>query len=91
MPKATRTFQDEIQQEIVVGDTSLKIVACRLVEGEWELYVENEFGVRSVWFECFASAEAALEAAGQAIETEGIEAFLDIEDFGYLLDDKTLE
>jgi subtilisin-like proprotein convertase family protein len=64
----------------------LEIVAAKLQDGRWNLAVINERGVHSIWFESFATAEAAFEVARTTIEEEGIEEFVSIEGLEYLDD-----
>ncbi|MCI5106677.1 MAG: hypothetical protein MRY76_08195 [Pseudomonadales bacterium] len=52
----------------------------------WSVAVRNEYGVTSHWVETFDTAEAALDAAMQAIEEEGVEAFTSTEIIDDLLD-----
>jgi hypothetical protein len=87
MVRSTRTIRDEVEQEVAIDGHRLKMVTRRLEGGEWEVYVENAQGVRSIWFECFDSPQAALAAASAAIAREGAAAFVDIEDFGLLPED----
>lgn len=69
---------------IVTDGVRLEIITIQLGPGEWELHVENMYGVRSTWTEYFESADAALEAGYQAILAEGPGAFMDMEGFEYL-------
>ena len=59
----------------------LEIVATELQDGCWTLAVINERGVWSIWYEFFPTAETAFEVARRAIEEEGIEEFVRIEEF----------
>lgn len=59
----------------------LEIVATELQDGRWNLAVINERGVWSIWYESFASAETAFEVARRAIEEEGVEEFVSIQEF----------
>ena len=70
----------------MVDGVCLQIVAFRIGEAGWQLYIENELGIRTNWIETFASAEAALTHGAEAIEVEGIAPFVEIEGFEYLLD-----
>lgn len=76
--------------EIWVGrGVRLEIVATALPDGLWTLSVINERGVRSTWHDFFATAETAIAVARKAIEEEGVEEFVSIEDFEYF-DDKPM-
>lgn len=46
----------------------------------------NTLGVSSNWTEFFPSADEAIREGLEAIKTEGVEAFTDIEGFDYLLE-----
>lgn len=76
----------EVRQYMIVDGSRLEIIASRILDEEWELSVENEYGIRSVWCEFFESAEDALKAGRKAINDEGAEPFNKIEDFGFLFD-----
>ncbi len=87
MYKQTRMYENELRKDIIVGDVKLEITARKIGEGEWELSVENEWGIRSVWVEFFATAQTAVNAGIKAIELEGIEPFTDKEGFEYMFQD----
>lgn len=76
--------QLENQLSMIVNGNKLKIITCEISEGEWSLCVENCRGVRSVWFECFKSPDAALAEGRKAITEEGVEEFISMEGFDYL-------
>lgn len=69
---------------MVMDGNRLEIITQEICAGEWSLCVENSHGVRSVWWECFTSPDAALEAGREAIETEGVDDFISLEGFEYL-------
>jgi hypothetical protein len=85
MEDATETDVGIAWEEIVIGGHKLLVCACEIANGAWELYVENSYGVRSIWFERYGSAAAALAAGRRAIADEGAAAFVDMEGFEYLL------
>ena len=85
MIERTGTFEDEVSKELEVDGFKLEIYTHRIDEEGWALCVINELGIVSHWTDLFETAEDALAAAKKAIETEGVEAFMDTEDFGYLL------
>ena len=91
MYKETRMYEIELRKDIIIEDVKLEVTARRVGEGEWELSVENEWGLRSVWVEFFATAHTALDAGMKAIELEGIEPFIDKEGFEYLFEDGSAE
>lgn len=78
--------QDEIRQTYMEAGVRLEIVASCEGENQWALMVVNEAGIRSHWIEFFATGDAALTAALQAIREEGVEAFSSVEGFDYLGD-----
>ena len=80
------TEKTEGRREIVQEGVKLKLIATKQWEGDWELVVLNEYGIRSVWFELFDTCADALNAGEPAIDTEGTGAFTDIEGFEYLFD-----
>jgi len=76
----------EARKLVTIDGTRLLIVATFNGPSDWSLRVENERGIRSEWYESFASAEAAIEAAQAAILEEGIAEFVDVKGFEYLDD-----
>ncbi len=52
--------------------------------GGWQLVVDSGKGLRSHWTDYFTSPRLAVDAAFQAIEEEGIDAFIESEDCAYL-------
>lgn len=55
---------------------TLEINIYRLPESDWVLELVDEFNNSTVWDDSFATDEAALSAALQAIQEEGITAFV---------------
>jgi hypothetical protein len=56
-------------------------------DGKWMLQIEDGRGNATVWTDHFASKQAALDAALEAIETEGIDSFIGPDsDMRYLFD-----
>ena len=91
MYEKTRMYEIELRKDITIDGVKLEISAGKIGEGEWVLSVENEWGIRSVWVEFFATAQTALDAGMKAIELEGIEPFIDKEGFEYLFEDGSAE
>lgn len=85
MSDRTVTFEDEVSTEVEVDGIKLEAYAHRIDGEGWALCVINELGIMSHWTDLFDTAQDALEAANRAIETEGVEAFMDTEGFDYLL------
>jgi hypothetical protein len=73
--------REEQYQTWIGQGVRLEIVATELQDGCWNLAVINERGVWSIWYEFFPTAEMAFEVARRAIEEEGIEEFVRIEEF----------
>ena len=55
---------------------TLEINIYRLPETDWVLELVDEFNNSTVWDDSFATDEAALSAALQAIQEEGITEFV---------------
>jgi hypothetical protein len=85
MPDGTGTIGDEVSKVVDIKGIRLEIVAYKIGEEQWALYVVNELGIQSHWIDIFDTAEAGITAAENAIEGEGVEAFVDSEGFEYLL------
>ncbi|WP_445004435.1 hypothetical protein [Halomonas mongoliensis] len=71
-------IQSPMSQSITRDGHALQVDIYRL-EGEvdWVLEVVNETGTSHVWDDRFATDQAALDAVHEAIDEEGITAFLD--------------
>ena len=82
-----RAMQTVVTHTHVSDGVELEIIAEKAGADGWQLAIQNELGIRSVWYEFFATSQAAIEAGVKAIETEGVEVFLDTEGFEYLLQD----
>ena len=78
----------EIRRVIARDGVKLVLVAKKLWEGEWELTILNELGVASVWMELFDTHREAMQAGKDAIDTEGVEPFVEVEGFDYLLEER---
>ena len=77
-------FANERRQSVVMGGAKLEIIATLVKENEWMLTVVNSLGVQSTWIESFLSANEAINKGLEAIKSEGVEAFTDIDGFDYL-------
>jgi len=86
MSKEARMSREEFWERIEIDGVQLEVVASKITDGEWALRVVNERGISSNWTEFFASPSEALSAGKEAIESEGIGPFVDIEGFEYSLD-----
>ena len=86
MEDVTATVEEVLFREVVTGGTKLIVIATRIAKEQWQLSVQNEYGINSNWLEFFPSAELAIEAGVKAIEEEGIEPFIDTEGFEYLVE-----
>lgn len=86
MSKEPSSLREELWERVEVDGVRLEVVASKITDGEWALRVVNERGISSNWDEFFASAHEALNAGKEAIESEGVGPFVDIEGFEYSLD-----
>lgn len=71
-------IQSPLSQVITREDHVLQVDIYRLEEEvDWVLEVVNETGTSHVWGDRFATDQAALDAVHEALDDEGITAFLD--------------
>ncbi|WP_027962509.1 hypothetical protein [Halomonas halodenitrificans] len=71
-------IQSPLSQTITRDGHSLQVDIYRLEEEvDWLLEVVNEDGTSHVWDDRFATDQTALDAVHEAIDEEGIAAFLD--------------
>lgn len=87
MYEETLLCQVELRKDVQIDGVRLGVIAKKIEDDEWELSIENEFGIRSVWVESFPTAKTALDAGVEAIESEGVEPFVEKEGFEYLFQD----
>ena len=87
MEDVTRNEESQLTKEVTKDGVKLIVIASKLGTDEWQLSVQNEYGISSNWTDFFLSAVLAIEAGVQAIDEEGVEAFMDTEGFEYLLDE----
>ena len=76
-----------LTKEVLKDGVKLVVIACKSGADDWQLSVQNEYGITSNWLEFFPSSQLAIEAGMQAIEEEGVEPFIDTEGFEYLFDE----
>ena len=74
-------------KEVSRDGAKLTVIASRLEKDQWQLSVQNEYGISSNWLEFFPNSQVAIETGVQAIEEEGIEPFMCTEEFEYLFDE----
>ena len=71
-------IQSPLSQTITRDGHTLQVDIYRLEEEvDWLLEVVNEEGTSHVWGDRFATDQAALDAVHEAIDEEGVAAFLD--------------
>ena len=71
-------IQSPLSQTITRDGHTLQVDIYRLEEeADWLLEVVNEEGTSHVWDDRFATDQAALDAVHEAIDEEGVAAFLD--------------
>jgi len=71
-------IQSPLSQTITRDGHTLQVDIYRLEEEvDWLLEVVNEEGTSHVWDDRFATDQAALDAVNEAIDEEGVAAFLD--------------
>ncbi|WP_170293767.1 hypothetical protein [Halomonas alimentaria] len=71
-------IQSPLSQTITRDGHTLQVDIYRLEEEvDWLLEVVNEEGTSHVWDDRFATDQAALDAVHEAIDEEGVAAFLD--------------
>ncbi|MDR5902288.1 hypothetical protein [Halomonas icarae] len=71
-------IQSPLSQTIIRDGHTLQVDIYRLEEEpDWLLEVVNEDGTSHVWDDRFPTDQAALDAVHEAIDDEGIAAFLD--------------
>lgn len=87
MEETAGITEDELVKEVSKDGIKLLVIASRSETDDWNLSVQNEYGISSNWLEFFPSAQLAIDAGVQAIEEEGIEPFMDTEGFEYLFDE----
>ncbi len=77
---------DEVKrsQTVICNGITLTVGTRHIGNGKWELFVENTYGVKSIWTEFFDSAKSAMREGIQSIESEGVESFSEMEGYEYL-------
>lgn len=84
MEDTTGIFEDVLCVLIEEDGEKLTISAKQIEKDQWELSIKNAYGINSVWFEYFNSAQEAIDAGIKAIKEEGVKAFSSTEGFEYL-------
>ena len=46
-----RILHEEVRHTVKVDGVSLDVIAIKLGAKDWQLSIENELGIRSVWYE----------------------------------------
>lgn len=67
MYEETLLCQVELRKDVQIDGVRLGVIAKKIEEDEWELSIENEFGIRSVWVESFPTAKTALDADRKSV------------------------
>lgn len=71
-------IQSPLSQTIIHDGHTLQVDIYRLEEEtDWLLEVVNDDGTSHVWDDRFATDQAALDAVHEALDEEGVAAFLD--------------
>ena len=83
MDSINGSIKDEMCKTITKDGVILHVITTKNRAGEWQLAILNEKGISSNWLEYFSTAQLAIDAGIDAIEKEGVEEFLDSEDFDY--------
>ena len=78
--------RDELITEVTLDGINLIVIANKIENEEWQLSIQNEYGVASCWIEYFPTAQNAINAGLLAIQNEGVEEFANIDGFEYLDD-----
>ena len=73
-------------KEIFKDGRKLIVLASKIETEQWQLSVQNEYGISSSWLEYFPSAELAIDVGVNAIEQEGVAPFIGTEGFEYLFE-----
>jgi len=87
MKDETGIVESELIKKVSIDGVDLIVIASRFETDSWQLAVQNEYGISSNWLEFFPSAQLAMDAGVKAIEEEGVEPFMDTENFEYLFDE----
>ena len=87
MEDVTGKVEAQLTKEVSKDGVKLIVIASKSGTDNWQLSVQNEYGISSNWIDFFPSAVLAIEAGVQAIDEEGTEPFMDTEGFEYLFDE----
>ncbi len=86
MEDITGEVDTVIFKEVVKRGVKLIVIARKIEKAQWQLSVQNEFGISSNWIEFFPSAKSAVDMGVNTIEKEGIEPFIETEGYEYLFE-----
>lgn len=87
MEDASGIVEAELIKKVSMDGVELIVIASRSETDNWQLSVQNEYGISANWLEFFPSAQLAIDAGVQAIEEEGVKPFMNTEGFEYLFDE----
>ena len=73
-------------KEVDKDGAKLIVIARKMEKEQWQLSVQNEYGISSNWLEFFPDAESAIDAGLKTIEKQGMEPFVDTESYEYLFE-----
>ena len=71
-------------KEVEKDGAKLIVIARKMEKEQWQLSVQNEYGISSNWSEFFPGAELAIDVGLKTIEKQGIEPFIDTKGYEYL-------
>jgi hypothetical protein len=76
MPQEPELIYSDLQTTYTKDDQSVEILIYKLPDTDWTLEVVDSYGNSTVYEDSFATDEAALAEALQAIQEEGIRVFI---------------
>jgi len=80
-------FEDELSTEVSKDGKILVVLATKIEKERWQVAILNEYGISTNWLKYFSTAQLAIETAITAIDEEGMEPFMDTEDFECLFEE----
>lgn len=84
MEDVTGSVEVKLFKEVLIDGAKLVVIASMVEKDQWQLSVQNEYGINSTWLELFPGAQLAIDVGVNAIEKEGIDTFINTEGFEYL-------